>query len=215
MLLTIIAYARLPRVDSLPALVQANVTRHEAAYISLSEMPDGLVKGIIDTEDRSFYTNPGISFKGIARSVVTNLGSGKYQEGASTITQQLVREYYLSPEKTIVRKIKEALLALIVTKKFEKSEILEMYLNSIYFGHGAWGADAAARIYFNKPVGQLNLAQCTLLAGLPQAPSYLDPYVNYQAARNRQLQVLNSMEDVGDLHENEIDKIMALPLGIE
>lgn len=204
----------LPKVSSLPSLVQSNAEAHGTTYIDLSQVPNSLQKAIIDTEDQSFYSNPGISFKGIGRSIITDLINRKFQEGASTITQQLVREYYLSQEKTISRKLKEASLALMVTKKYSKEDILEMYLNSVYFGHGAWGIDSAARIYFNQKVSELTPAQCTLLAGLPQAPSYLDPFANYQAARDRQLQVLYSMVDAGDLNQDDVNKIMTMPLGI-
>ncbi|HEX3010887.1 MAG TPA: biosynthetic peptidoglycan transglycosylase [Syntrophomonadaceae bacterium] len=208
-------YAWLPNISALPVLVKSQVTSHNTSYVPLSQVPPFLQKALVDTEDQSFYINPGISFKGIARSVIADLISGKYKEGASTLTQQLVRQYYLSQEKTISRKLKEAYLAVLVTKKFSKETILEMYLNSVYFGHGAWGIDAAARIYFSKSVGELNVSECTLLAGLPQAPSYLDPYINYQAARNRQLEVLYAMADAHDLNQKDIDKIMAMPLVIK
>lgn len=215
LILALLFYAWSPKVYSLPALVKSSASLHGTTYVSLSQVPVVLQKALIDTEDQSFYTNPGISFKGIGRSIITDLISGEFKEGASTITQQLVREYYLSPGKTFSRKLTEAYLALIVTKKFSKENVLEMYLNGVYFGHGAWGVNSAARIYFNKTVNQLNVSECTLLAGLPQSPSYYDPIVNYQAARKRQYQVLQSMLDARDLNENDIDKIMAMPLEIK
>lgn len=208
-------YSPLSNVNSLPSLVKSNVISHGAAYLSLSQVPTILQQAVIDTEDQSFYTNPGISLKGIGRSIITDLISGNFEEGASTLTQQLVREYYLSQEKTASRKLKEVYLALKVTKNFSKQNILEMYFNSVYFGHGAWGVNSAAKIYFNKTVDELNPAQCTLLAGLPQAPSYLDPYINYKAARDRQLHVLQSMVNSGDLNENDVNKILAMPLELK
>lgn len=204
----------LPKVDSLPELVKSNVSSHDVAYVSLTQVPTVLQEAIIDTEDQSFYTNSGISIKGIGRSIIIDLISRKYEQGASTITQQLVREYYLSQQKTAARKLKEIYLAQKVTKIFSKSDILEMYLNSVYLGHGAWGVNSAAKIYFNKSVSELNSAQCTLLAGLPQAPSYLDPYKNLQGARDRQLLVLHSMVDTGDLNQNDVNKILAEPLDL-
>jgi membrane peptidoglycan carboxypeptidase len=210
-----VLYLQLPKVDSLPALVKSNVSSHDASYVSLAQVPTVLQEAIIDTEDQSFYINPGISFKGIGRSIITDLISGKLEQGASTITQQLVREYYLSQNKTASRKLKEVYLALKVTKMFSKKDILEMYLNSVYLGHGAWGVNSAAKIYFNKSVDELNPAQCTLLAGLPQAPSYLDPYTNYKAARSRQLLVLQSMVNASDLNQNDVNKILAIPLELK
>lgn len=208
-------YSWFPKVYALPSLVKSNVTSHGATYVSLAQVPTVLQKAIIDTEDQSFYTNPGISVKGIGRSIIADLISGKFEQGASTLTQQLVRECYLSQEKTASRKLKEIYLALIVTKNFSKESILEMYLNSVYLGHGAWGVNSAAKIYFNKTLGELNPAECTLLAGLPQAPSYLDPYTNYKAARDRQLQVLQSMVDSSDLNKNDVNKILAMPLELK
>jgi penicillin-binding protein 1A len=208
-------YFLFPQVSALPSLVQSNIKSHDTLYVPLSQMPDSLQKAIIDTEDQSFYSIPGISFKGIGRSIIIDVVNRKFQEGASTITQQLARQYYLSQEKTISRKLKEATIALMVTKTFTKDEILEMYLNSVYFGHGAWGIDAASKIYFNKTVSELTTAQCTLLAGLPQAPSYLDPFINYQAARDRQLQVLEAMVDAGDLNQYNIQEIIAMPLDLK
>lgn len=205
-------WARLPQISKLPGLVRSNVAMHGATYVSLSQIPAILPQALIDTEDQSFYTNPGISIKGIGRSLITDLVSQEFKEGASTLTQQLVRQYYLSPQKTISRKLKEAFLAIIVTQKFSKDSILEMYLNSVYFGHGAWGIDAAADIYFGKAADELNASECTLLAGLPQAPSYLDPYANYEEARKRQMAVLKAMARRQHLSENQINDIMAMPL---
>ncbi|HWP96528.1 MAG TPA: transglycosylase domain-containing protein [Syntrophomonadaceae bacterium] len=207
-------YYQLPQVNALPTLVRSGVSSHGASYVSLSQVPKVMQEAIIDTEDHSFYTNCGISFEGIGRSLLSDLKSGKFEEGASTLTQQLVRQHYLSSEKTISRKIKEVALALVVNKKYTKQEILEMYLNSIYFGHGAWGVQAAAQVYFKKNVSQLSPAQCTLLAGLPQAPSYLDPLSNYKAARDRQSQVLQSMVQAGDISQNDAAKILNVPPGI-
>ncbi len=211
----LIFYSRLPDVDSLPLQVQSNLVSHGTAYVSLHDVPPTLTKAIIDTEDKSFYDNSGISIEGIGRSILTNLKTGDYSEGASTITQQLVRTYYLSSEKTMSRKMKEAALAIKVTRAYTKDEILEMYLNSIYFGHGAWGIDAAAKTYFGKSVKDLNQNQCTILAGLPQAPSYYDLMANLPAARERQQQVLQAMVNQGDIGEGDVSKILSMPLEIK
>lgn len=214
-LLAVYGWLQLPSVENLATLVQSEVGAHDASYVPLSRVPLVMQEAVIDTEDHSFYTNSGISFEGIMRSLLSDLKSGKFEEGASTITQQLVRQYYLSPEKTVSRKLKEMSLALMVTRVYKKQDILEMYLNSVYFGHGAWGIDAAARTYFEKNVAELGPAQCTLLAGLPQAPSRLDPLANYQAARQRQSQVLQSMVQAGDIKPTDVADIWNMPVGIK
>lgn len=203
-----------PVVRALPGLVKSRVEAHGGTWISPAQIPVSLQQAVIATEDRSFYTNLGVSFEGIARSVLVDLLSGSFQEGGSTITQELARNQLLTPEKTISRKLKEMVLALMITRDFSKPDILNMYLNSVYFGHGAYGVDAAARTYFGRPVSALSFAQCTLLAGLPQAPSYYDPLKNYQAARERQGQVLQSMVQVGDLDRAGAMKIWHAPLNL-
>ncbi|VBB08282.1 transglycosylase [Lucifera butyrica] len=212
--IAIVVIDRQPLVKALPELVKSNVQEHGSVWVPLSQIPQALQEAIIDTEDRSFYTNPGISFAGTARSLVIDLMSGSYSEGGSTLTQQLARQYFLTDRKTISRKVKEAILAVMITNNFSKREILTMYLNSVYFGHGAWGIHAAAGVFFNKPAAQLNFAQCTLLAGLPQAPSYLDPFTNYRAARIRQTEVLRSMIEAGDLSPEMASRIWHMPLNL-
>jgi len=214
LLAAVFAVREQPLVRSLPERVRAELEARGGTWVPLEEIPPALQQAIIATEDRSFYTNLGVSFEGIARSVLVDLISGSFQEGGSTITQELARNQLLTKEKTISRKLKEMVLALMITRDFSKRDILAMYLNSVYFGHGAYGVEAAARTYFGRTAAALSPAQCTLLAGLPQAPSYLDPLKNYPAARERQAQVLQSMVQAGTLDAARAREILAAPLDL-
>ena len=136
-------------------------------------------------EDQRFYTNVGIDFKGIGRALYRDFMHGRSKEGASTITQQLVRNIGIGGvgrEKTITRKIKEALYAIQIERNYSKQQILEMYLNQVYYGSGAYGVESASETYFNKPAMQLDLAQCALIAGLPKSPGNYSPYINVENA---------------------------------
>ncbi len=175
--------------------------------IELSKVPDNLINAFIATEDRAFYNHHGVNYKGIARALLSNLQSRDLtSQGASTITQQLARNAFLSQEKTWQRKIKEILLAYKLESMYSKDEILELYLNKIYFGAGAYGVQAAANKYFAKDVSDLNLAESSLLAGLVQSPSRYDPYQNPEAAKARQWLVLLSMRDSRFISYNEAEE---------
>ena len=168
-----------------------------AAYtysnVELKEVPENLVKAVIATEDKNFYKHPGYDMMGLARSTVANILAGHVVQGASTITQQLSRILFLSNEKTFTRKIKELQVAAQIEKTISKDKILEMYLNNVYLGSGAYGVKGAAKIYFNKNLNQLSLPEMALIAGLPQAPSVYSPYNNKDLARKRRNQVLLRM----------------------
>ncbi len=163
------------------------------ANVELKEVPDQLVKALIATEDKNFYKHPGYDILGLARSMVANILAGHVVQGASTITQQLSRILFLSNEKTFTRKIKELQVAAQIEKTISKDKILEMYLNNVYLGSGAYGVKGAARIYFNKNLNQLTLPEMALIAGLPQAPSVYSPYNNKKLAEKRRNQVLLRM----------------------
>lgn len=203
-----------PVVKTLPVLIESKLHAQGQTYVPLSDIPYSLQRAIIDTEDQRFYSNPGVSIEGIIRSILRDLISQSFQEGGSTITQQLAKNQILGSEKTFSRKLKEVILALMITSNFSKQDILAMYLNSVYFGHGAWGIDAAAQIYFNKPVSELTPGQSTLLAGLPQSPSFFDPFKNLTAARSRQKQVVDAMLETGDLDQNKATEIMNMPINL-
>lgn len=168
-----------------------------AAYtysnVELKEVPEQLVKALIATEDKNFYKHQGYDLVGLTRSMIANILAGHVVQGASTITQQLSRILFLSNEKTFTRKIKELQVASQIEKTISKDKILEMYLNNVYLGSGAYGVKGAAKIYFNKNLNQLTLPEMALIAGLPQAPSVYSPYNNIELAEKRRNQVLLRM----------------------
>ncbi len=173
--------------------------------VPISKIPANLKLATIATEDPSFYSNPGVDARGIARAVYYLATTGKASGGGgSTITQQLVRNTLISPEPTIERKIREAILALEVTRRYSKDQILELYLNTIPFGNLAYGIEAASQAYFNKHAEDLTLPEASLLAGLPQAPALWDPCENPDAALRRQRIVLDLMADAGYLPRDQI-----------
>jgi 1A family penicillin-binding protein len=168
-----------------------------------------LQQATIATEDRYFYQNPGFDPIGIVRAIWQNVNEREIVSGASTITQQLARSVLLEPqernEKTLSRKIKEVILAAEITRRYSKKDILELYLNQIYYGNLAYGIEAAAQTYFGKSAVELNLAESALLAGLPQSPTLYDPYVNADAARRRQEIVLGLMVEAGYITPQEAE----------
>ena len=168
-----------------------------AAYtysnVDLKEVPEQLIQALISTEDKNFYHHKGYDLFGLARSMVANVLAGHVVQGASTITQQLSRILFLSNEKTFTRKIKELQVAAQIEKTISKDKILEMYLNNVYLGSGAYGVKGAAKIYFNKDLKDLTLSEMALIAGLPQAPSVYSPYHSEELAKKRRNQVLLRM----------------------
>lgn len=161
--------------------------------IGFGEMHPLLPKAFVAAEDGRFFTHPGLDFLSVVRALAANMKSGRKSQGGSTITQQVARALLLSPEKTYIRKFKEAILAWRIDSLLSKEDILFIYLNQIYLGEGAHGVEAAARTYFGKSAGQLNLAEVAMLAGLPQAPSRYSPLKHFELARGRQRYVLNRM----------------------
>lgn len=161
--------------------------------VDIADIPENLKNAVIATEDKNFYKHKGYDMTGLARSTVANVLAGHVVQGASTITQQLARILFLSNEKTYTRKIKELVVAVRIEKTIPKSKILEMYLNNVYLGSGAYGVEGASQIYFNKHLKNLSLAECALLAGLPQAPSVYSPFNDLDLAKKRRNQVLKRM----------------------
>jgi len=171
--------------------------------INLADVPESIIDATIAVEDKNFYSNPGFDVPGLVRAAYDNLANHKIVEGGSSITQQLVKQVYLTPEVSFERKLKEIVIAFTLSRNKSKDQILEMYLNQIYYGNQAYGVEAAAEAYFDKKVQQLDLAEAAMLAGLPQAPSEYDPLTNYKAAKRRQLNVLNLMLDQGYITPNQ------------
>ena len=184
----------------------------QRTLVKINDIPITLQNAIIAKEDPNFYKHSGFDFKGIIRATVNNLMHRKVVEGASTITQQLARNLFLTREKTFERKIKEVILSMQIEKYYTKQEILELYCNQIYFGNGAYGVEAASRTYFGKNVTELTLPECALLAALPQAPSQINPYKNMDIATEKRNIVLDKMAEHGYITENEKIQAQATPI---
>ena len=189
--------------------------RERRIVISLADMPDHLKNAFIAAEDSRFREHGGVDFSGILRAFVKNLRAGAIVQGGSTITQQVTKSFFLSPERTYERKIKEVILAHRIDLRFSKDEILFLYLNQIYLGHGAYGVEAAAENYFGKHAKDLSLAECSMLAGLPQAPSKYSPFRHYDRARQRQIYVLNRMKEDGYIDNVAVTEAMNKVLDIQ
>src|SRR5678815_4197273 len=183
-------------------------------FVPLAQMPKPLREAIIATEDARFYSHYGVDPTGIARAIYQNFRRGRIVEGGSTITQQLAKVLLLTPDKSLERKLKEAILAMELERRYSKNRILELYLNQIYFGHGAFGVEAAARTFYGKGVSELSLPECTLLAGLPKAPTTYSPFEHPEAAKRRRATVLSRMVDVGAIASPLAKKTADSPLGL-
>lgn len=183
--------------------------------VSLAQMPQMLIEAFIAAEDSRFYKHKGIDFLSILRAMFKNIEAGTIVQGGSTITQQVTKSFFLTPEKNYKRKIKEAILAYRIDKSFTKEEVLFLYLNQIYLGHGAYGVEAAAGNYFGKSVTELNLAECAILAGLPQAPSRYSPFRHPERAKQRQIYVLNRMVEEGFISNLEATEAYGSPIDIK
>jgi penicillin-binding protein 1A len=183
--------------------------------IPIYHMPDMLKNAFIAAEDDRFYQHKGINLVSILRAFLKNIEAGSIVQGGSTITQQVTKSFFLSPEKSYQRKIKEVILAYRIDKTFSKEEILFLYLNQIYLGHGAYGVQAAAENYFGKDVQELTLAECAILAGLPQAPSRYSPFRYPERARIRQTYALNRMVAEGYITSTQATEALNQPLDIK
>lgn len=182
--------------------------------VKLSQVPKDLQNAFIATEDNRFYSHHGVDPIGIMRAIWVNIAHDGVAEGGSTITQQLARNAFLTQDRTLKRKIMEAMLAIRIEQYYTKQEILEMYLNQIYFGQGAYGVQAAAHVYFGKNVQDLDLAQSAMLAGLPKSPNYYSPLTNYKAGKARQAVVLGQMVKYDYIDQATADKAKDEDLGL-
>jgi 1A family penicillin-binding protein len=183
-------------------------------FVPLAQVPKALRDAVLATEDSRFYSHFGVDPMGVARAIYQNFRHGRIVEGGSTITQQLAKVLFLTPDRSLDRKLKEVVLAIELERRYSKDRILEMYLNQIYFGHGAFGVEAAARTYFGKGVDELSLAESALLAGLPKAPSTYSPFDKAEAAKRRRGTVLTRMVDVGNIKEAEAKRAGAMALAL-
>jgi len=204
----------LTRIYSADNALLAELFVEKREPVSLHLMPSELKQAIIATEDRKFYRHSGVDLKGILRALLRDIRRGQFVEGASTITQQLAKTLFLNPRKTLMRKLREALLAFQLERRYTKDEILEFYLNQVYFGSGAYGVETAARLFFGKAVQNLTLAESALIAGMPKAPSRYSPLLNPTLALHRRNTVLDQMYDAGQINKSERDDARGRPLAL-
>lgn len=180
--------------------------------VTIDEMPSELLEAIVAVEDRRYYEHPGVDIASIVRALYIDLKEREFAEGASTITQQLARNAFLTLDKTVERKLKEAAYALKIEMTYDKQQVLELYLNTIYFGSGAWGVQAASQTYLGKDVSDVTLDEAALLAGLPQAPSRYSPFANPELAVERRNVVLQRMAEQGFIEESELQEALSKEL---
>lgn len=217
---------QVPAVDALGTYLPPTVTQihstdgvllgeffEEQRYVTpIEDIPKNLQNAFVSAEDAAFWEHEGLDYLGIVRAALKNIEEGRMAQGASTITQQVARSFLLTREKKLDRKIKEAILAHKIENNFSKDYILFLYLNQIFLGHGAYGVQAASQLYFGKDVGDLDLAECAIIAGLPQAPSRYSPNRNFTKAKQRQSYVLDQMVDKGYVSREEADAAFASEL---
>src|SRR5215470_2870199 len=183
-------------------------------YVPLDKIAPIMQQATIDAEDAEFRTHGGISIMGMLRALWVDLRSGRSRQGASTITQQVVKTFLLTPEKTIKRKLQEILLARRLEQALTKDEILTLYLNQIYYGHGRYGVEEAARFYFGKSAADLDPGEAALLAGLPQSPERLSPFKHPDAAKARQTYVLEQLARRGHMTDADAQRYIDAPIRI-
>jgi penicillin-binding protein 1A len=205
--------SRATRVYARDGQLLADLYRENRIWVGIDKIPVMVRNAFVATEDAHFYQHHGVDFGGIARAAIADYRHEQFQ-GASTITQQLARGLFLSNEVSYSRKIQEALLALEIERYYTKNEILERYLNLIYFGSGAYGIEAAAHTYFGTDVGHLTLGQAAMLAGLPAAPSDYSPFVSLEHAKEREHHVLERMVDAGMITQTDADVAESTPVGL-
>lgn len=195
-------------LKSTPLTEKIGSIKEKENYTKITEVPQIYLNSVISVEDHRFYKHKGFDVIAIGRAVVNDIKAMDYVEGGSTISQQLAKNMYFTNEKKITRKIAEIFMALEIEKNYEKDEILELYLNTSYFGDGYYTLKEASRGYFNKEPNEMTDYECTLLAGIPNAPSIYAPTKNPELAKQRQKQVINKMIEYKYLTENEANKIL-------
>jgi penicillin-binding protein 1A len=178
---------------------------HFHVEVAYKDIPQGMVNALLAIEDRKFFEHEGVNWKSMFRALISVVSSGRLKQGGSTLTMQLVKNYLLTREKKVSRKLREIILSYYVEKNLSKERILELYLNTMYMGHGAYGVGAASIVYFGRPLNELSLAEFSLLAGLFQAPSAFDPHRNPQGALRRQKVVLDALLDAKLATKDEIE----------
>ena len=183
--------------------------------VSYEQIPKQLVKAFIAAEDAEFFQHKGVDYKGILRAMFKNLLARRIVQGGSTITQQVTKTFFLTPKRSVLRKLREVAYAFGLERDLTKEEILTLYLNNIYLGNGAYGVEAASESYFNKRAEQLNLAEMAMMAGLAKAPSRYSPVNNFRRAKDRQAYVLTRMTELGIISQEQKEKALRIPLKIQ
>jgi len=225
----LVTYPKLPSLDSLqhykpkmPLTIYSSdgqvigvYGEQRREFTKIGDFPKILKDAVIAAEDKRFYDHWGVDVWGVARAAIGNVMAGGVQSGASTITQQVAKNFYLSSERSFTRKFNEALLAYKIEQSLSKDKILELYFNQIYLGQRAYGFASAAQIYFNKNVNELTLAEAAMLAGLPKAPSAYNPIVNPERAKLRQTYILNNMLEEGMITLQQRDQALKEELHYE
>ncbi len=200
------------RVYSAEGVLLGEFGEERRALIKISEVPDVMKKAILAAEDDRFYEHGGVDYVGVLRAAISNFASGGAKQGASTITMQVARNFFLSKEKTMTRKFNEMLLAFKIEHNLSKDEILQLYFNQIYLGQRTYGFAAAALVYLGKPLSQVTIAEAAMLAGLPKAPSSYNPVVNPKRAKLRQLYVLRRMHELHFIDDKQLQLAQQQPI---
>ncbi len=204
--------AEATQIISSDGVVLGQISEENRETVSITDIPKNLQDATVAIEDSRFYSHLGVDFVGIGRAVYQNIRSGHMGQGGSTLTQQLARNIYLTREKKLSRKLQEVVLALELERNYSKEQILELYLNQVYYGSGSYGVQTASKMYFGKNVKDLTLAECALIAGLPQKPSGYSPYEDLKAATGRRNVVLKRMVDLGYITSEQCDRAKAEPV---
>jgi penicillin-binding protein 1A len=200
------------RIYSAEGTLLGEFGEERRALVKISEVPEVMKQAILAAEDDRFYEHGGVDYLGVVRAAISNFTSGTAKQGASTITMQVARNFFLTKEKTLTRKFNEVLLTFKIEHSLSKDEILQLYINQIYLGQRAYGFAAAAQIYFGKPLGQVNIAEAAMLAGLPKAPSSFNPVINPKRAKLRQLYVLRRMHELNFISDEQFQLAQQQPI---
>ena len=228
-LMVLLAYPNLPSLDALTdyrpkvplrvysaeGVLIGEFGEERRSVVAIDDVPQIMKQAILAAEDERFYQHLGVDYQGVIRAAYSNLTAGGKRQGASTITMQVARNFFLSKEKTLTRKLYEALLAFKIEASLSKDEILQLYINQIYLGQRAYGFAAAAQIYFGKSLKEVNLAEAAMLAGLPKAPSSFNPVANPKRAKQRQLYVLRRMHELGNISDAQYAEAQKAPIVVK
>jgi penicillin-binding protein 1A len=202
------------RVLDRNGVVIGELGAEKRTFVPFGQIPKVLVNAVVAAEDADYWNHAGLDYRGMLRAFVENVLRGRTAQGGSTITQQVVKTFLLSPERTLRRKVQEIILARRLSEKLSKEQILELYLNQIYYGHGRYGCEEASRFFFGKSVRDIGVAEAALLAGLPQSPERLSPRKHPEAAKSRQRYVLGQMTERGYLDRATADRLAVEPIRI-